>query len=117
MNMRNFVTSLLCAVLLTACGDGARVDTWGAASEDVSKVYCDSYWACYYNSNISEDRLDECVRHSTYHMCGVGETCDDAISDELRGSVDECVADIPDQDCGLLTWGILPASCEVVFNH
>lgn len=100
---------LIIILALTACSQEDTY-TWGQVSEDLAAVYCETVAEC------SPGDVAECIRHNVHHMCELEQTCGDSVSDARRSALDICIADIPNQDCNLLGWGILPVSCAAIWE-
>ncbi len=98
--------ALTITIALAACSIGPA--TWGEAANEISTAHCEAVLVCW--PDLFD--LDECVRHSDFHACGLAGTCGRLISDRYVEQIDECVADIPEHDCALLLRGSLPESCS-----
>jgi hypothetical protein len=108
--VRHLLTTLIAVTVVTACGGGTQPYTWGDASEEVARVYCEGVEACGFAVDV-----ELCVEHAAWHLCVPDGTCDDEVdADAAAEAIGECAAAV-EQGAEDFAAGTDQRICTVVF--
>ena len=116
--MKDFTIGLATALLITmvSCGDSEDPPyNWGDMSAELSSAYCQARVTCHW-----EDDTDRCYRHSYSHLCGLEDTCSEKVPDTAEADMltcSEALAELDEDACFYLLFGLLPDSCNVVWDY